>query len=348
MEARLRILSVFLLLAAMASAREHTDVIILTNGDRITGEIKGLDSGVLRLDLDYVDGAVSIQWLKVKRLESSQLFIVQAQDGSIFTGTLADAPAEPLKIEVAEPGDKKTALERSQVVRLEETSESFFQRWSGDINLGVVYSKGNSATQYTLGSAVEYRRNQWGIQTDFNSSLSSNSGSETSTRNQVNLGGHRMMPWKNYFYGGLGSFLQSSVQGIQLQSTYGGGLGRYFKNTNRTRISVLAGVAWQSTNYEHSKTTVSSQQDGAGLIAADVRVFIFKKTNLGFKANLLPSVTDRGRIHFNNDVSYYLKLFRNFSWNLSFYGNWDTRPPEGFSGSDYGYSSGVKWTFGYR
>jgi hypothetical protein len=45
---------------------------------------------------------------------------------------------------------------------------------------------------------------------------------------------------------------------------------------------------------------------------------------------------------------YALKLFSNFWWNLSFYGNWDTRPPANFSGSDYGYSSGIKWTFGYR
>ena len=62
----------------------------------------------------------------------------------------------------------------------------------------------------------------------------------------------------------------------------------------------------------------------------------------------MPSVTDIGRAKFNSDVSYYLKIFRNFSWNVSFYGNWDTQPPEGFAGSDYGYSSGLKWTFGYR
>jgi len=33
---------------------------------------------------------------------------------------------------------------------------------------------------------------------------------------------------------------------------------------------------------------------------------------------------------------------------VSFYGNWDNQPPPGFSGSDYGSSSGLSWTFGLR
>jgi hypothetical protein len=41
-----------------------------------------------------------------------------------------------------------------------------------------------------------------------------------------------------------------------------------------------------------------------------------------------------------------LKLFGTINWNLSFYGNWDTQPPSGTSGNDYGINSGLSWTFG--
>src|SRR5215510_11646756 len=98
---RATIFGAVLTLAAPLSARQKTDVIVLANGDRITGEIKSLNAGVLRVDLDYVDGAISVQWLKVRRITSNQLFIVQAQDGSLYTGTLASAVREPDKIEVA-------------------------------------------------------------------------------------------------------------------------------------------------------------------------------------------------------------------------------------------------------
>jgi hypothetical protein len=34
--------------------------------------------------------------------------------------------------------------------------------------------------------------------------------------------------------------------------------------------------------------------------------------------------------------------------NFSFYGNLDNQPPQGFSGSDYGTSSGISYSFGNR
>jgi hypothetical protein len=195
---------------------------------------------------------------------------------------------------------------------------------------------------------VEYLRERWGAAAAFNSNLSSSSGANTSTRNQLDFTGNHLMPWKNYFYGGIASFLQSSVQDIHLQSTVGGGIGRYFKNTNRARVSVLGGVAWQSARYNHDTVAIGIQQTAAGLLATDIKFFFFKKTNLSLRSYLVPSFSEDGRVRFNTNASYYLKLFKNLSWNISFYGNWDTHPPANFSGSDYGYNVGMKWTFGYR
>jgi len=48
------------------------------------------------------------------------------------------------------------------------------------------------------------------------------------------------------------------------------------------------------------------------------------------------------------NATYYVKLTGNLSWNVSFYGNWDSRPPDGLSDSDYGSSSGLSWKFGNK
>jgi len=348
MTIRAKILGAALLLVPALPAREKTDVIVMDNGDRMTGEIKGLNAGVLRLSLDYVDGTISVEWSKVKQLESRQLFIVQEQDGSFYTGTLNSPPGEQGKIQVTEVENRKAVLERSRIVGVEETSDTFLQRLSGDINLGIVYSKGNNTTQYTLGSEVEYLRERWGIQNNVNSNLSASSGANTSTRNQVDITGYHLTPWKNYFYGGLATYLQSSVQGIDRQTSIGAGVGRFLKNTNRARVSLLGGLAWQSTKYKPSEIGLPAQETVSGLLAANMGFFTFKKTNLNLRAYLFPSLNEGGRVRFNTNVTYYLKVFSNLSWNLSFYGNWDTRPPPTFSGSDYGYSSGLTWTFGYK
>jgi len=84
------------------------------------------------------------------------------------------------------------------------------------------------------------------------------------------------------------------------------------------------------------------------LIYAEGKFFKFSKTNLTVNAMLLPALSDPGRIRFNTNASYYVKLLRDLKWNVSFYGNWDNRPPVGFSGSDYGTSSGLSWTFGLK
>jgi hypothetical protein len=45
------VLSCVFLLAAPLFARESTDVIVMKNGDHLTGEIKGLNAGVLYMSM---------------------------------------------------------------------------------------------------------------------------------------------------------------------------------------------------------------------------------------------------------------------------------------------------------
>ena len=139
------------------------------------------------------------------------------------------------------------------------------------------------------------------------------------------------------------------MQGINLQPTVGGGIGRFLKNTNRMTVTLLGGLAWQGTEYHQSTGLPQDRQNIAtGLIVAKWRVFKFKKTNLDASATLITALSYPGRLFFSTNVRYYLKLFRNLNWNVSVYGNWDNRPPPTFSGSDYGSTSGLSWTFGNR
>jgi hypothetical protein len=332
-------------------ARDKTDVLVMKNGDRMTCEIKGLDAGVLYVSFDYIDGTASVQWSKVARLESKQLFIVKTEDGSVYTGSL-NTPETPVgrlvKIQIVESPAKEVMLDSPQIVGITETSDKFWRRFNGQLDFGVIYSTGNNSTQYNFGSQAEYLRERWSAQASLSSTLSSSTGVSASTRNLLDLSSSHLLPWNKYFYAGLGSFLQSSAQGITLQTTIGGGLGRYFKHTNQSKISVLAGLAWQSTNYQPSVASVGTQNLAAAVIATSFSFFRFSKTNLTATATLFPDLTEPGRVQFNTNTTYYVKLIGDLKWNVSFYGNWDSRPPAGFSGSDYGSSSGLSWTFGLK
>jgi len=331
--------------------REKSDVVVMQNGDRFTCEIKGLDAGVLYVSIDYVDGTISVDWTKVAHLESSQSFIVKDENGFAYTGVLNSTKetARPITLQVAEPGGQSVELRADRVVKLGETSDRFWQRFNGYTSLGFIFSKGNETSQLNVSSETEYLREQWAAHAFYNSSLSAASGESVSTRNQVGFDGFRRLPKENYFYGGRVDFLQSSEEQIKLQTSVGVGLGRFLRDSNQSRVSVLGGLAWQNTLYDQ-RVFMTGQNLAAAMIVLDARIFRFSKMNLTFKSSVFPAISsaDRGRVRFNTNVSYYVKLTSDLSWTVSFYGNWDNRPPLRNSGSDYGSSVGLSWTYGYK
>jgi hypothetical protein len=237
-------------------------------------------------------------------------------------------------------------LNSRQIVDVSTTSEKFHQRFNGGIGFGFIYAKANQSAQYSLNGLAAYPRERWAAQAGLLSNLSTATGTTTSTRNQLSFEGMHLLPRPNYFYGGFDGFVQSSEEGIAGQNALGGGFGRYLKNTNRTIITVLAGAAWQHTNYNPTLFPIPTQDAATGAVRTSLQLLRFNKTNLTVTALALPSFTDLGRIYFSTNASYYVKLGGNVTWNVSFYGSWDNQPPRNLPGSDYGSTVGLNWTFG--
>ena len=113
MKIRVIIFGFTLLLCSPLFARENTDVIVMKNGDRMTCEIKGLSAGVLSVKLKYVQGTIGVEWAQVARLESNQLFLVQTEDGTVYTGKLSTAATSgerPMSIEIASAPEKEVEI----------------------------------------------------------------------------------------------------------------------------------------------------------------------------------------------------------------------------------------------
>src|SRR5712691_8815666 len=203
MNIRAAILCSHLLLALPLFARESTDVIVMRNGDHLTGQIKALNGGVLYVGMPYVVQTMSVDWSKVAHLESKQLFLVRTEDGSVYNGTLNSNETigdRPIEINVTETPEKEVKLNSAQIVDVTQTSEKFFQRFTGGLNFGSIYTKGNESIQYNISGLVAYPRQRWGAQAGLSSNLSAASGTNTSTRNQLTFQAFHLLPRKkNYF-----------------------------------------------------------------------------------------------------------------------------------------------------
>src|SRR5260370_26822788 len=143
MNIRAAILCSDLLLALPLLARESNDVIVMRNGDHLTGQIKALNGGVLYVGLPYVIQTLSVDWSKVAHLESKQLFIVKTEDGSVYNGTLNSSETvagRPIEVRVTETPEKEVKLNSAKIVDVSETSDKFLQRFTGAASLAPISS----------------------------------------------------------------------------------------------------------------------------------------------------------------------------------------------------------------
>jgi len=77
----------------LGEVKRH-DTVIMKNGDRLTGEVKRLENGVLYIKTDYFSGSVGVDWLQVEKVESTATYQIVLTDGNRLTGKISKIEAE--------------------------------------------------------------------------------------------------------------------------------------------------------------------------------------------------------------------------------------------------------------
>jgi hypothetical protein len=115
-----------------AWAQPRTDVIVLLNGDRITGEITDLNRGRLELKTDDA-GTIDIEWDKVASVEAMRQFEVETSDGRRLLGNLRRVTDRVVLI-VGTDGDVPVPM--PEVTRVTPIGASFWKKLEGSIDAG--------------------------------------------------------------------------------------------------------------------------------------------------------------------------------------------------------------------
>ena len=90
---------VVVFIGAAGVAHAAKDVVVTTSGDRLVGEIKGVEKDVLTLSTDYSDADFKIKWDKIASIESDRQFLVESFDGKRVSGPLkASAPTKSVVV----------------------------------------------------------------------------------------------------------------------------------------------------------------------------------------------------------------------------------------------------------
>ncbi len=341
-----RLFAALLLTACLCSPlyAKRKDVVIMKNGDHITGEIKKLEYGQLFIKVEYVAGeTVALDWLQVEKVESIARYRVRLQDGTELTGVIEkvpeeEAPREDFRIEEAGAHARVSAPE---VVEIQLQKRSFWRQLKGSIDLGQSYTSGNGQSQFNIDATAQYRSPKYLLQGALNTSVSGQSDGDKTNRQEVSFLGGRFLSRNDLAFGYL-DFLHSDQQSLDLRTTLGGGYGRYLLNSNRSQLTLVGGLVFTKEQYDPSAGLEPRKQNMEGLIGLRYATFRINKAEFDTSFFLFPGITDSGRIRSSLNSSLTLKLVHDFHLKFNFWDTYDSRPPVNAKKNELGVST----TFG--
>ncbi len=339
------IIFIILMLALTAMAKNVDDVVQLKNGDRMTGEIKGLQGGELRFKSDYMAEAVRLDWAKVERLESKSLFMILTVDGKLITDVIRLLPGNSGEIANFVIGNANQSIKVHQldVIRITPADRQFWKRLEGSIDFGFSFTSGNDQYQTQLSATTTYRTGDHSFTASVDSVLSGQTEGTSLTRNQFSLD-YRKQLSRRWYVGGLVDFLRSDQQSLNLRTSVGGLVGRNVVQTENTRLSILGGVVGTRESYSESIGTPKSTNADA-IVGADFATFRFNSADIRSRFSLFPSLTTPGRQRMQVTSDLRIKIVKDLWWGFHLYENFDSKPPVRADKNDLGVSTSLGWKF---
>lgn len=328
----------------MRAERPRTDVIVMKNGDRFTGEIKGLQHGELSFKAAYMVESVRLDWSRVERVESDNLFIVALVDGRRYAGRIEDIagrPGEDLQI-IAD--NENVNVSQSQVIEIKQREASFLKQLQGSINYGFTFTGDNNQITSSLAATAGYNGPMNSVQLTSSSQLTSQS--QGPNTNRINFTGEFFRKLtQNWFYSWFFDALKSDQQELNLRTTYGAGLGRRLVQTDRTSIQLLGGFVYTHENYFPQTGEQPIRNNVESNIGFRASTFRFRTLDLSTQAFVYPSLTDAGRVRLSTQSNAQIEFIRDFFWDFNLYENFDSRPPINAPRNDVGVTTGLGWKF---
>ena len=328
---------IFLLISLDQAIAAKTDVVLLVNGNAVTGEIESLEFGSLRYDTDSM-GTVSISWEDIVSVTSNQQLQVELTDGRRYFGNFSSSD-ERFQIKVVTQSET-VELSTNQIVRVTPiiTDDLFWRRLEGDISFGLVAQKSSEVTTMNLASDIRYRTREYLVGLVLNSAITDQPTEETKTRQNVGLNYQRFRP-NRWFTDWFTSWESNDELGIQSRVLAGGGIGRYLVQTNTKQFSITGGlVATRESFIGDDEST--TQAEGKLQIRYLTR-HLDPDSSLSFTTNIFPLLKDFSQYRAETDISLKREFVNDLFFEVLLYHSYVSEPPTGAESGDYGITTSL-------
>ena len=157
-------------------------MIVLKNGDRVTGEITELEYGLFWLSTDDM-GTINIEWSAIASIDSQYTFDVQLVGGIRYSGVIATSDDGQELVIRDEGSGRNVAL--TSVVRIEELETGFWQRLSGSMAVGFNYTKSTGIRTANVNVSSQYQGEEIKATLDISAAETSSPDTQPSARENL-------------------------------------------------------------------------------------------------------------------------------------------------------------------
>ncbi|HGY56369.1 MAG TPA: DUF481 domain-containing protein [Caldithrix abyssi] len=333
----------FLLLLPILLKAQKTDIVILDNGDRLTGEIKWMEQAVLKFNTDAMS-YIDIKWKKIVYLKTTNSFRVENSDGSLFFGMLeTDSLKKELIVGI---GSKANRVDMDDVVEISEVKDTFRKGLNLSVDLGFTYTKASDIVQFNLSGDGGYSTLYWDRNFSFRSVLTLQNDTSFTKNQNVKVTLYRLLPNK-YFLTGFAGATQNTELGLKMRLSFGGGGGRHLLRTNNSILRAAIGL--QGTReWQYGTSEVKNNLESVFAAGYEKFMLFTPKLNINISIQAYPNLTETGRYRIDFDAKIKWELIKDLFWGITFYDNFDSKPPQESSGegqNDYGITLSLGWKY---
>ena len=320
--------------ALLMAAPAWGDVVVLKNGDRLTGTVDSFIGSQLLLSTEYA-GMVNINADAIAEVVTDGEFQVKT-GGNVVAGQFGIADGQQVLIadSGAVPVDM-TAIDRAAQSNLGVTSLG--TDWSSRADLSAIISNGNSDTQ-SLNTYIESILKRESVQHTVSLLLSNEEAEEEKTKDQVDLDyGYKRFISEKWYASGNGEYFQDRLKDIDQRITLGAGVGYQFWDDSFGALSTDLGVSYVREDLDgetESNPAVRWGLDYRRLLLAKKMEFFHKQSVL-----FIPD-SDRGEV-ISSSTGLRYALSDRIDSTARVDVNHETEPAPGNSKTDVTYTVGI-------
>jgi hypothetical protein len=355
--------------ALSQAAAPTADVLVLANGDQLTGKLLGESNGTVSFHSDMA-GDLSFTWDKIKSIRTTQKFAVIEQgqhisrktpDSNVAQGTIAiqDNAIQVAGKEISEK-NAQYLVDQDSYIKQVRGNHGWGYGWGGSLSAGAadVQATQNSRTFTGAGTfvrtipGVSWMDPRYRTSADFTVAYGSLSqpGAATTKTNILHADAEQDWFLSPRLYALVDtSFDHNYSQGLNLQQIYGGGLGFVLIKTPRQELDLKGDIHYERQNFGFTPGIVPpTATPNKNLIGADIGDTYTAKLAHGLVFNQGLVVTPA----FNTPKAYSalatagltFPVYKRLGFSLSALDDFLNDPAFGSKKNSFQFSAGLTYT----